>query len=349
MVQWAMLQFLRSLIQSSEPAQRAWKKGEPHASSPHEANKEWAPHVVHWQKFIRAAHFREVFSPLPRRGQMGWLESAPFWQTYWTSFQRHCDNAAFAQEDELRQRMVHQVVVCASISGNMHFFDAAEKAGRMALATVLQCLCNYNQPLYHGAVLDWLSIQEPKARRTVFARQQYLWSRLPWEKTMQECMFGVPGRHCDIDAFLDLVADGFTRWPLTPAEKTKALAHIFLSSPGGWHNRNAPQGDLIERLQQRLGPTLLAGVDVPAIVLACGLGPNKPAALKGIKKMSEQLNKNPGQVPVPSGIAQLNVLESLYTVTNPQELHDAIVACRLHRTDEPAAPESYALPDLDPH
>ena len=232
MVQWAMLQFLRSLIQSSEPAQRAWKKGEPHASSPHEANKEWAPHVVHWQKFIRAAHFREVFSPLPRRGQMGWLESAPFWQTYWTSFQRHCDNAAFAQEDELRQRMVHQVVVCASISGNMHFFHAAEKAGRMALATVLQCLCNYNQPLYHGAVLDWLSIQESKARRTVFARQQYLWSRLPWEKTMQECMFGVPGRHCDIDAFLDLVADGFTRWPLTPAEKTKALAHIFLSSPG---------------------------------------------------------------------------------------------------------------------
>ena len=73
------------------------------------------------------------------------------------------------------------------------------------------------------------------------------------------------------------------------------------------------------------------------------------AALKGIKKMSEQLNKNPGQVPVPSGIAQLNVLESLYTVTNPQELHDAIVACRLQRTDEPAAPESYALPDLDPH
>ncbi len=52
---------------------------------------------------------------------------------------------------------------------------------------------------------------------------------------------------------------------------------------------------------------------------------------------------------MPSGIAQLNVLESLYTVTNPQELHDAIVACRLHRTDEPAAPESYALPDLDPH
>lgn len=346
-LQWNMLQLLRSFLQSSEPARKAWRKGEPYASSPEET-QEWAPHLVHWQKMIRAKHFREVFPPLPQHGQLGWLESTPFWTTYWKSFQTHCNNnAAFAQDDDLRMRMVHQVVLHAAISGNRHFFDTAEQAGKMALATVLQCLSNGNQPVYHGAVLDWLETKEPRIRQAIFTRQHDHWVHLPWEKTMKESIFGVPGRHCKMEYLLDLVADGFARWPLTPVEKTKALAHIFLSCPRRWHKPNLPQGPFIQRVQERLGPALLNGVDVQAIVLVCAMGPNAPRVLKGIKKMAEHLRDYPGKDLLPSGVEELHVLESLYTITTPQELHDAIVACRVHRTDAPPPVLSYELPDLD--
>lgn len=344
-----MLQFLRSLVQSSQPAEKAWRGGEPRAKSPEEANNEWAPHIAHWQKLMRAKNFRQVFSTTPSRGQLGWLESPAFWETYWDAFQKHCaNNAAFAQNESMRKAMALAVVHNAGLSGNMALFMAAKKGGPMAQATLLECVREYTQPLYHPAVLDWVRQQDPKTQRQVGSRQRYLWSRLPWEKTPQHCMFGPAGRQSKMEPVLDVLADGFSRWPLTPAEKTTALAHLFLNCPGAWHKPSAPGGPISTRVQERLGSGLLQGVDAPAIALVCGVGPSTVAAAKGIRALARQLREKPGQPVVPTGLPALGILESMYTIATPRELYDAVIACHLHRADPPTPVDSCALPDLDP-